>query len=199
MRSAYRPLGLIAQEANLLSPSFPTTANLSQYGQATQGSLLALQLELLLSARGSDGLDMDSINHAVSHAGLAIALATLLHSMPFHASKRVNIVPTEVASANGLVEEALFRQGGTADGARGAAHDLAGAAYAELKSARTALGLPSRRVGKQLMPVFLAVTPARAFLDRLAKVEYDAFSPSLQLKTWTLPLQMWRDDWRRRF
>lgn len=187
---------LDAREANLISSSFPTMANLSQYATSTAGALLALQLQLLLSLRPTNDVDIDTLNHALGHLGLTITLATLLHAMPYHASQRVNVVPSEVASANGLVEEMLFRQGGSAEGARDSARDLAGTATDELEKARSLLG--PKRIARDLMPVFLSVTPARAYLDRLAKVNYDAFDPKLQLKTWTLPLTLWRDSFRRR-
>lgn len=126
-----------------------------------------------------------TLDHAASHLAVAMTIATLLRSIPHHASKRVNVIPLEVgahpphppphpgsaltclaavAARHNLREEALFRQGPNAEGLQDAVAQLAGIAEAELRTARECFqgttGVPKRAV-----PVFLsAVRPSNEFL-----------------------------------
>ncbi|GJN93871.1 hypothetical protein Rhopal_006930-T1 [Rhodotorula paludigena] len=135
-----------------------------------------------------------TLDHAASHLAVAMTIATLLRSIPHHASKRVNVIPLEVAARHNLREEALFRQGPNAEGLQDAVAQLAGIAEAELRTARECFqgttGVPKRAV-----PVFLSATPTRSYLARLASpsVDYNPFEPSLHKRYWKLPFQVWGD------
>lgn len=41
--------------------------------------------------------------------------------------------------------------------------------------------------------------PTALYLERLEQVNFDAFHPSLQLKTWTLPWRVWTGYYSGRF
>ncbi|GAA5956967.1 hypothetical protein JCM8115_003878 [Rhodotorula mucilaginosa] len=141
-----------------------------------------------------------TLDHAASHLAVAVTIATLLRSIPHHAGRRTSVIPLDVASKHQLQEEALFRKGPEAEGLQDAVAQLAGIAQAELRTARECFdgttGLPKRAV-----PVFLAATPARSYLDRLAspKVDYNPFDVTLAKRYWKLPFQVWGDARNSRF
>ncbi|BGP51495.1 hypothetical protein JCM10450v2_007441 [Rhodotorula kratochvilovae] len=159
--------------------------------QHTGGEHSPVEPGSVQSLKEADDLTLD---HAASHLAVAVTIATLLRSIPHHASKRVNVIPLEVAAKHNLREEALFRHGPDAEGLQDAVAQLAGIAEAELRTARECFqgttGVPKRAV-----PVFLSATPARSYLARLAspKVDYNPFSPALQGRYWKLPFQVWGD------
>lgn len=64
-------------------------ADLEEYGEMTQSSLLYLTLETL---------DVRSVeaDHVASHIGKALAIATLLRGTPFHCSAHQRYLPSEV-------------------------------------------------------------------------------------------------------
>ncbi|GAA5862006.1 hypothetical protein JCM3774_006138 [Rhodotorula dairenensis] len=141
-----------------------------------------------------------TLDHAASHLAVAVTIATLLRSIPHHAGRRTSVIPLDVASKHQLQEEALFRNGPDAAGLQDAVAQLAGIAQAELRTARECFdgttGVPKRAV-----PVFLAATPARSYLDRLAspKVDYNPFDVTLAKRYWKLPFQVWGDARNSRF
>ncbi|GAA5990494.1 hypothetical protein JCM10908_007399 [Rhodotorula pacifica] len=141
-----------------------------------------------------------TLDHAASHLAVAVTIATLLRSIPHHAGRRTSVIPLDVASKHQLQEEALFRNGPDAEGLQDAVAQLAGIAQAELWTARECFdgttGVPKRAV-----PVFLAATPARSYLDRLAspKVDYNPFDVTLAKRYWKLPFQVWGDARKSRF
>ncbi|TNY19059.1 hypothetical protein DMC30DRAFT_401452, partial [Rhodotorula diobovata] len=151
------------------------------------------------SLKEADDLTLD---HAASHLAVAVTIATLVRSIPHHASKRVNVIPLEVgapapflalspslsacsrprtrsrprvscaAARHGLQEEALFRYGPEAQGLQDAVAQLAGIAEAELRTARECFQ-GTTGVPKRAVPVFLSATPARSYLDRLSSSKVD--------------------------
>ncbi|KWU43782.1 hypothetical protein RHOSPDRAFT_18904 [Rhodotorula sp. JG-1b] len=197
--SAYHFNRLIStRESNFLNPTFHTLQDLADYSAGTQASLLYLLLQA--TAASSSKADDLTLDHAASHLAVAVTIATLLRSIPHHASRRTSVIPLDVASKHQLQEEALFRKGPEAEGLQDAVAQLAGIAQAELRTARECFdgttGLPKRAV-----PVFLAATPARSYLDRLAspKVDYNPFDVTLAKRYWKLPFQVWGDARNSRF
>ncbi|GAA5917982.1 hypothetical protein JCM6882_004879 [Rhodosporidiobolus microsporus] len=136
-----------------------------------------------------------TLDHAASHLAVANTIATLLRSIPHHASQRINVIPLEVAARHDLQEEALFRQGPSARGLQDAVASLAGIAEAELRTARECFhgttGVPRRA-----LPVMLSATSTRSYLERLAspKVDYNPFHADLHRRYWKLPFQVWGDS-----
>jgi len=179
------------QENNFLDPTFPTLASLASYARGTTLSLLSLQLQLLSNSKSfPTGARLSALDHALSHLSLTIALSTLLQALPFLTSKRCFIIPREVASANNVIDEALFRRGGGAEGVADAVAELAAAAELELDVARQTAG----KIEDVVKPVFLAATPAKSYLALLRQRNFDAFHPTLQRRSWKLPFQVWVDS-----
>ncbi|SGZ32163.1 BQ5605_C043g12099 [Microbotryum silenes-dioicae] len=159
------------------------------------------------SARTSSGtstkqVDDLTLDHAASHIAVTNTIATLLRSIPHHAQKRINVIPTEIASRYDVKEEALFRQGPSTPGLTEAVATMVGIAYAELRTARSCFN-DTTGIPKRARPVFLSLTPARSWLDRLAKEDgdkaFEVFNPRVLRTDWKLPVQIWRDSRRALF
>ncbi|CAD6575416.1 MAG: hypothetical protein CYPHOPRED_005700 [Cyphobasidiales sp. Tagirdzhanova-0007] len=100
-----------AREQNILSPSYDTISNLTTYAQSTSLSLLLLQLYLLTPAGCSkiENIPLSTIDHSLSHLATYICISQVIRSIPFFANKRILVLPRDIASAHGVVEEAVFR------------------------------------------------------------------------------------------
>ncbi|KAK4052289.1 hypothetical protein OIO90_004370 [Microbotryomycetes sp. JL221] len=147
--------------------------------------------------REPDDLTLD---HAASHLAVAMTISILLKSIPYHATKRINVIPTVIAARHDLKEENLFRQGPNAHGLRESVATLVGIAQAELKTARQCFN-NTTGLTKRASPVFLSATPARSYLERLSStsIEFDVFNSNLFKQYWKLPFQIWSDARHRRF
>lgn len=86
----------ITKTSNLDDHQFMTIKDMETYSENTQSSLLYLQLESL-------GVKDVNADHAISHIGKMIGIATFLRSMPFHVSQKRLVLPAEItAKVNGL-------------------------------------------------------------------------------------------------
>ncbi|KAM0745849.1 hypothetical protein T439DRAFT_330304 [Meredithblackwellia eburnea MCA 4105] len=141
-----------------------------------------------------------TIDHAASHLAVTTTIAILLRSIPHHATKRINVIPTEIASRHDLREELLFRHGPDTPGLRESVATMVGIAEAELRTSRACFdgteGVPERSFG-----AFLTATPARTYLERLSsdRVEFDVFDKRMQRRDWRLPFTVWGDARNRRY
>ena len=94
---------------------FATYSSLSDfvsYAQSTTMPLLLLQMQLLLPANQTrvEDIPLSTIDHSLSHLATYISIAQLLRSIPYFAgSKRTMVIPRDVASANKVVDEQVFR------------------------------------------------------------------------------------------
>ncbi|RUP13081.1 hypothetical protein BC936DRAFT_139762 [Jimgerdemannia flammicorona] len=83
---------IIAERESILDdPQYMTIVDVERYAENTASALLYLQLE-------SMGVREVSADHAASHLGKAIGIATLLRALPFHATKRRLVLPAEVTA-----------------------------------------------------------------------------------------------------
>ncbi|ELU39004.1 squalene/phytoene synthase domain-containing protein [Rhizoctonia solani AG-1 IA] len=181
----------MVDEEDLDRESHTTLEGVTQYAESTSSTLLYLLLGLLHQNHS------DTLAHAASHIGVASSLATLLRALPFHAANRRMIIPVEITAKHGVRHEEVFRTGGGAQGIDDAVFEFATVANDHILTARDAFkdsGVPS-----QAMPVFLSAVPVASFLSRLEQVNFDAFAPQLQTKSWRLPLGIWRASRTRKF
>lgn len=68
-----------------------TIKDMESYAENTASSVLYLQLESL-------GLKDVNADHAISHIGKMIGIATFLRSVPFHLSQRRLVLPAEITA-----------------------------------------------------------------------------------------------------
>jgi hypothetical protein len=57
-------------------------------GEATEGR-----------TKGNKSVDSLTLDHAASHLAVAMTISILLRSIPHHAAKRINVIPTEIGKS----------------------------------------------------------------------------------------------------
>lgn len=98
----------------MLDPSYASLSDLSTYAQATDLSLLMLQMQILNPAQIAkgeiDGIPLSTIDHSLSHLATFIGLTRTLQGLHYFAGKkRVMTVPRDIAAEYGVVDEHIFR------------------------------------------------------------------------------------------
>jgi len=124
---------------------------------------------------------------------------TLLRGLPYHASKSRMIIPAEVTAKHGVSQEDVFRKGPAANGIDDAVFEFATIANDNMITAREMFKEGTGKAPRDAMPVFGAGVPIAVFLERLEAVNFNAFHPSLQLRSWKLPWRIWRSYYKRTF
>lgn len=98
----------------MTDPSYSNLSDLTSYAQATDLSLLMLQMQILNSTKMAKGelagIPLSTIDHSLSHLATYIGLARTLQGIHYFAGKkRVMTIPRDVGSEYGLVDEQIFR------------------------------------------------------------------------------------------
>ncbi|KAI0086519.1 Squalene/phytoene synthase [Irpex rosettiformis] len=175
------------QDAELDSQSHMTVDSLTAHAESTSSTFLYLLLALLSQSASH------TYSHAASHVGVAQTISTLLRALPYHASKGHLVIPAEITARHGVSQEEVFRYGGDAKKIDDAVFDFATLANDHLITARDMFNKEcGGKVPTPVRPVFLSAVPAALYLERLEKVNFDAFDPSLQQRSWRLPWRIWR-------
>lgn len=169
-----------------------TMAELEEYAECTQSSLLYLALEAL-------GVRHPTADHAASHAGKAVGIATLLRGTRYHASQQALYVPLELQRAFKVSANDILRGPPATPEAQQALADVfyevASQAHVHLEHARTLLSAaPSSHAcgpeqGQQLQPrepappgtvtALLPAVRAGMYLEALQKAGFDALNDQL--------------------
>ncbi|KAF9969572.1 NADH dehydrogenase (ubiquinone) complex I, assembly factor 6 [Actinomortierella ambigua] len=173
------------RERNLSDPQFMTLAEMETYSENTLGSLFYLQLESV----GVRSLEAD---HAASHLGKAMGIATLLRAFRFHMLQNRMILPAEITAKHGISQEALFRNPTVTAALQDATLEVATAAHVHLATAKSFC----KSLPHQALPVMMAGIPTESFLQRLEKEDFNPLAPSLMQREWFLPAKMWY-RWRK--
>lgn len=165
-------------------------SDLESYSEETASSLLYLTLEAC-------GLRNHESEHAASHIGKAIGISTLLRATPYHLRARHCYIPSSLTTKHNLVPESLFRGGPDlySPVMRDVVFEIACTAKSHVDIALTMhdrLPLPARRA---LMPLI----PARDFLNRLEKHEFDVFSEALSHTPLSLQFRLARNYFSKSF
>ncbi|KAI0248584.1 isoprenoid synthase domain-containing protein [Lactifluus subvellereus] len=181
-----------ARTEELKGLSHLTIDSLTAHAESTASTHYYLLLSLL-------GLSSETLSHAASHLGIAHCISTLLRALPYHTSKGRMVIPTEITARHGVVQEDVFRKGPAAKGIDDAVFELATIANDHLVTARETFRDDAGKVPRVAMPVFGAGVPVASFLERLEAVNFNAFHPSLQLRSWKLPWRVWRSYYKRTF
>ncbi|CAG8504199.1 9508_t:CDS:2 [Paraglomus brasilianum] len=164
-----------------------TIKDLESYGENTSSCLLYLHLESL----GIRDLQAD---HAASHIGKAIGIASVLRAFPYLASKRRMMVPVDVLAKYNISQEEVFRSG-RVEGLADAIFEVATTAHDHLITARSFLP----RVPKQAISVLLPAVSCESYLKRLEKYNFDVFEPKLSIQDWKLPFTLWISHRKQRY
>ncbi|EGG11457.1 uncharacterized protein MELLADRAFT_102433 [Melampsora larici-populina 98AG31] len=204
-----------AREKSYLNPKFNTIDDLIKHSQSTNFSILSLLLQSCnLSSTTTTNLPLSKIDHALSHLSNLLTISTLLHSLPSYYKSRSNlsILPIDlmicseeelfkVAHSSNLINENILER------VQQTIMRIFDLASSELNACRATLmdqehhhsnlinqTLSPTYLDPSIRPLFLSATPAKTYLNRLEKLNFDAFHPSLQSRDWKLPFQIWSDS-----
>ncbi|TFK40783.1 isoprenoid synthase domain-containing protein [Crucibulum laeve] len=183
-----------ARDAELYTPTHLTVDSLTSHAESTSSTVLYLLLSLLSDSS-------TAISHAASHLGAAQTFSTLLRGLPFHAKNGRMVIPAEITAKHGVNQEEVFRQGPAVQGIEDAVFEFATIANDHMITARDMFkeeGMEGK-VPARVMPVFLSGVPVANYLERLEKVNFNAFEPKLQLRDWKLAWLIWRGFHKRQF
>ncbi|XP_065857985.1 uncharacterized protein [Euphorbia lathyris] len=175
-----------------------TLEELEKYAEDTASTILYMTLQ-------AGGIRSTVADHAASHVGKASGLLLLVRSLPYHASRNRHFpyIPTELAAKHGL----LAVEGGRSEihldkreGLCNAVFEMASVANVHLQKARELAGT----VPAEARAVLLPAIPAQVILDRLSKVQFDVFDPSLERGILGIPpllyqLKLKWSSWRGKY
>lgn len=146
-------------------------ADLEVYAEKTASSLLYLTLECL-------GVRDNTVDRAGSHAGVAIGLTTLLRGTPYHGAVQQIYLPEELMVKHNLTLDDHFEA--AQDPKKGAklapvVFDVACRAMDHLREARAL----QQELPKHSRAAFLPVVATSLYLEKLEKVNFNAYDPTL--------------------
>ncbi|KAJ3012458.1 hypothetical protein HKX48_006279 [Thoreauomyces humboldtii] len=170
---------LSEREANLQDPQYGTIADLERYAENTASALLYLQLEAM-------GVQDPQADHAASHVGKAVGIATILRGTPFNVEEKRLYLPSEVLAKHSVASETVFRSG-PSSALEEAVFEVATAANDHLITARSFL----KDSPPAAFPALLAAVPAELYLQALEKANFNVFDPNLGKRSWKLPYRLW--------
>ncbi|KAJ3158118.1 NADH dehydrogenase (ubiquinone) complex I, assembly factor 6 [Geranomyces michiganensis] len=170
---------LSEREANLQDPQYANIADLERYAENTASALLYLQLEAL-------GLQNPQADHAASHVGKAIGIATILRATPFHIEQRRFYLPSELMAKHGVAAETVLRSG-PSPALEEVVFEVATAANDHLITARSFL----KESPPAAHPALLSAVPAELYLQALERSNFNLFDPKLGKRNWRLPFRLW--------
>nr|XP_015213196.1 PREDICTED: NADH dehydrogenase (ubiquinone) complex I, assembly factor 6 [Lepisosteus oculatus] len=175
------------REKDLDDRAYRSLPELESYSENTQSSLLYLLLESL-------GVKDVHADHAASHIGKAQGIVTCLRATPYHSRRRRVYLPMDICMLHGVSQEDFIRGSGEQK-VRDVVFDIASQAHVHLHHARSF----SKNVPLNASPAFLQTVALEDYLERVRRVDFDVFHPSLQKRNPLLPLQLYIKSWKRTY
>ncbi|XP_027005616.2 NADH dehydrogenase (ubiquinone) complex I, assembly factor 6 isoform X4 [Tachysurus fulvidraco] len=181
-------LRIIAERENDMDDrAYRNLQELESYSENTQSSLLYLLLETL-------GVKDVHADHAASHIGKAHGIVTCLRATPYHSQRRRVYLPMDICMLHGVSQEDFIR-GSREQNVRDVVYDIASQAHVHLQHARSF----SKTVPDAAMPAFLQTVAIDDFLERVRKVDFNVFHPSLQRRNPLMPIQLYFRSWKKKY
>jgi phytoene synthase len=164
-----------ARRFDLYDEPMAHMAGLEAYARNTSAALMALAAQILASSEAPE---------VAGPAGIAYAIAGLLHAFPLHVSRRQLYVPIELLERHGVQSDEIFA-GKSSSGLRAAFAELRELGRLHLLTVRERMpALP-----RAALPAFLPLALVRPSLDCLDRS--DPFSPA-ELAPWRRQWLIWR-------
>nr|XP_056710516.1 NADH dehydrogenase (ubiquinone) complex I, assembly factor 6 [Euleptes europaea] len=175
------------REKNLDDRAYRNIKELEAYAENTQSSLLYLTLETL-------GVKNIHADHAASHIGKAQGIVTCLRATPFHASRGKVFLPMDTCMLHSVSQEDFVRHK-QEQKVKDVIYDLASQAHVHLEHARSFRG----SVPLKAFPAFLYTVALEDYLNKIQRVDFDMFHPSLHRKSPLLPLHLYIRSWKKTY
>ncbi|CAG9858288.1 unnamed protein product [Phyllotreta striolata] len=175
---------ILSRKNSLGLTNFNTIEDIENYSDHTVSSIYYLVLE-------SSNVRNVHADHAASHLGKAQGIVQQIRSVP-HA-RRLNFlpIPLDILVKNKVVQEDVLR-GKKSEQLTDCIFEFASRAYQHLKKARSL----AETVPQEAKSVFLPAVPIYMYLDKLQKVNYDVFHPTLQRRSWQMLPKVWLANFR---
>ncbi|KAJ3484253.1 hypothetical protein NLI96_g5768 [Meripilus lineatus] len=181
---------------------------LALYDASQKANLAPYHLKRIIDARpsdsrlaiGSSGIDIINISIPPAIHALTVLFAYTI-SCGFSPGGVTNHLHVAAGTSLSCLEsqEEVFRKGGNAHGIDEAVFEFATLANDHLITAREMFKESGGKIPERARPVFLAANPTALYLERLEKANFDAFEPSLQMRTWRLPWRVWQGYYKGTF
>ncbi|XP_062320962.1 NADH dehydrogenase (ubiquinone) complex I, assembly factor 6 isoform X2 [Osmerus eperlanus] len=175
------------REKDMEDRAYRTLQELETYSENTQSSLLYLLLESL-------GVKNVHADHAASHIGKAHGIVTCLRATPYYSSRRKVYLPMDICMLHGASQEDFIR-GNREQHVRDVIYDIASQAHVHLQHARSF----SKNVPIAATPAFLQTVVLEDYLQRVRRVDFDVFHPSLRNRNPLIPIQLYIRSWKKTY
>ncbi|XP_072855243.2 NADH dehydrogenase (ubiquinone) complex I, assembly factor 6 isoform X1 [Pogona vitticeps] len=175
------------REKNLDDRPYRDISELEKYAENTQSALLYLTLEML-------GVKDIHADHAASHIGKAQGIVTCLRATPYHASRGLVFLPMDICMLHDVSQEDFVRRNREKK-VRDVIYDIASQAHVHLEHARSF----RKNVPVKAFPAFLCTVAIEDFLNKIQKVDFDIFHPSLHRRNSLLPLHLYIRSWKKTY
>ncbi|KAH8237740.1 hypothetical protein KR038_010276 [Drosophila bunnanda] len=167
--------------------AFESVRELEEYAEQTFSSLLLLLVEI-------SGVRDLQVDHAASHLGKALGIATLLRAIPHAGRQQAVCVPLEVLVRHGVSQERVIRGRSDDKGVEECIFEVASAANTHLKLARKLHDQVPRPVRK----IFLPAVATDAYLERLRRSNFQLTHKSCVGRDSLLPARLfWKSLFNR--
>ncbi len=150
---------------------------------------------LLLESLGSDDLKATGhARHAANQLGMAQGSITLLRAVPYNASRRLVLLPSDLMMEHGVrAEEVVRGKGG--EGLRLVVEAVAARAQEHLDNCR--FRRKYLTAGQRLL--MLPAVAADGYLGQLHRGRCDVFDQSVQRKNSWLPMTLYYSKWKNSY
>uniref|UniRef100_A0A7N8XAG0 NADH dehydrogenase (ubiquinone) complex I, assembly factor 6 n=1 Tax=Mastacembelus armatus TaxID=205130 RepID=A0A7N8XAG0_9TELE len=175
------------REKDLEDRAYRNLQELEAYSENTQSTLMYLLLQCL-------GVKDVHADHAASHIGKAQGIVTCLRATPYHSGRRKVYLPMDICMLHGASQEDFIR-GSREQNVRDVVYDIASQAHVHLQHARSF----SHSVPAAATAAFLPTVVLEDYLQRVRKVDFDVFHPSLQSRNPLLPIWLYLRSWKKTY
>jgi phytoene synthase len=172
---------LEARTFDLYDDAMPTLNDLEGYAGETASALI--QMAAVVLAAGHDPMSAE----AAGHAGVALALTSLLRALPVHTARGQCYLPLGMMRVRGFSRETLAAGAMTPELAS-LLRDLRTIARQHLAEAERALAEADPAVA----PAFLPLALVRPYLERMDRDDYDPFAGPVEVPRWKRQWILWR-------
>ncbi|KAJ8353962.1 hypothetical protein SKAU_G00215290 [Synaphobranchus kaupii] len=175
------------REKDMEDRPYRNLQELEAYSENTHSSLLYLLLECL-------GVTNVHADHAASHIGKAHGIVTCLRATPYNSRRRKVYLPMDICMLHGASQEDFIR-GSQEQNVKDVVYDIASQAHIHLQHAQSF----SKNVPAVATSAFLVTVVLEDYLQRVRKVDFDIFHPSLLKRNPLLPIQLYLRSWKKTY
>lgn len=169
-------------EARLNPVTYNSLQDVEQNSENTHSALNFLTMEVL-------GYKTVETDHAASHLGRCEGHISLIRSIPLLASRGACLVPSTTLARTGVSQSDIVR-GKQREKIRDVVHDIASSAHLHAEHCEElSVGLPPKAL-YGLLPL----TPAKLFLKRLQKYDFDIFNERTLVRPPSLPFALMKES-----